>query len=85
MNIIEPLKEFFGYDVPLGVCIIVALGAYYFVFKLQEERRKDYKTTFNSQAKVIEELNKIEIRELTIQKKCFIIKGGRIIWVQFYF
>lgn len=57
MNIIEPLKEFFGYDVPLGVCIIV--GAYYFVFKLQEERRKDYKTTFNSQAKVIEELNKI--------------------------
>jgi len=43
MNIIEPLKEFFGYDVPLGVCIIVALGAYHFVFKLQEERWKDGK------------------------------------------
>ena len=59
MNMIGSLKEFFGYNVPLGVCIIVALGAYHFVFKLQEERRKDYETTFNSQAKVIEELNKI--------------------------
>ena len=29
MNMIESLKEFFGYDVPLGVCIIVALGAYH--------------------------------------------------------
>ncbi len=37
----------------------MALGAYHFIFKLQEERRKDYETTFNSQAKVIEEINKI--------------------------
>ena len=31
---IESLKEFFGYDVPLGVCIIVALGAYHYLLRV---------------------------------------------------
>ncbi len=54
---LESLKEFFVYNVPLGVCIIVALGFYHFFVKLQDERRKDYEITFKNQAKLIEDLN----------------------------
>ena len=52
-------KDFFGFNVPLAICIIGALGIYNLFSKLQEERRKDYETTFKSQARLIEELNKI--------------------------
>lgn len=58
MEWLNLFKDFFGLDVPLAICILVALGIYNIFSKLLEERRKDYDMTFKSQARLIEELNK---------------------------
>ena len=83
MEWLNLFKDFFGLNVPLAICILVALGIYNIFSKLLEERRKDYDMTFKSQARLIEVLNKtilIEIREYLIWKNCLITKGGRIKW-----
>ena len=58
MEWLNLFKDFFGLNVPLAICILVALGIYNIFSKLLEERRKDYDMTFKSQARLIEVLNK---------------------------
>lgn len=58
MEWLNLFKDFFGFNVPLAICILVAIGIYNLFSKLQEERRKDYDITFKSQARLIKELNK---------------------------
>ena len=58
MEWLNLFKDFFWFNVPLAICILVALGIYNLFSKLQEERRKDYDITFKSQARLIKELNK---------------------------
>ena len=58
MEWLNLFKDFFGLNVPLAICILVALGIYNIFSKLLKERRKDYDMTFKSQARLIEELNK---------------------------
>lgn len=58
MEWLNLFKDFFGLNVPLAICILVALGIYNIFSKLLEERCKDYDMTFKSQARLIEVLNK---------------------------
>mgnify|MGYP003619906343 CR=1 FL=1 len=58
-KILDSFKEYYGFPVPLGVCLIVVIVLVITFCILQTNRRKDYKNTQEFSKETIAELREI--------------------------
>lgn len=62
MNGTEFLKyfqDFLGFQVPLGVCLVVLFVIHYLYSKLQSERRKDFESVITSVSNTNQDLKEL--------------------------
>jgi predicted solute-binding protein len=58
-DLLKLFSDFFAHPVPLGVVAVVSILVVYLFAKLQDNRRNDYKMTYDNQERVIDELREI--------------------------